>query len=206
MSLAASIASVENLSELEGESQVVVVDHLRVAPHDAGRFAEAWAEDAALLRTRRGFVSAQLRPAGAVEGAYVSVVLWSSAEALRSSLQDELSAGRAADFLLGDEPAARGLRRFGSIEIDPDAREVRKQGRPVRLTLKEYELLLALVSSPRRVFARDELMDRVWGYRAALETGTLSVHMRRLRSKLEDDPAEPRYLQTVWGIGYRFVP
>ena len=206
MSLAATIASVENLSELEGESQVVVVDHLRIAPRDAGRFAAAWAEDAALLRTRRGFVSAQLRPVAGVAGAYVSVVVWSSAEALRASVQNELSPGRATDFLLGDDATAGGLRRFGSVEIDQDAREVWKRGEPVRLTLKEYELLLALVSSPRRVFARDELMDRVWGYRAALETGTLSVHMSRLRSKLEDDPAEPRYLQTVWGIGYRFVP
>jgi DNA-binding response OmpR family regulator len=96
--------------------------------------------------------------------------------------------------------------RFGSVEVEPRAREVRKDGVPVRLTLKEFDLLLMLLSSPRRVFSRDELMDRVWGYRAALETGTLSVHMRRLRKKLEDDPAEPRYLQTVWGIGYRFTP
>jgi len=102
--------------------------------------------------------------------------------------------------------SAAGRRTFGSLEIDPEAREARKHGEPVRPTLKEYELLLTLASGPRRVFARDELMDRVWGYRAALETGTLSVHMCRLRAKLEDDPAAPRHLQTVWGIGYRFVP
>jgi two-component system response regulator ResD len=96
--------------------------------------------------------------------------------------------------------------RFGSVEVDSAAREVRKHGTVVPLTFKEFELLVTLTASPRRVFKRGELMDRVWGYRAALETGTLSVHMRRLRMKLEDDPAEPRHLQTVWGIGYRFVP
>lgn len=98
------------------------------------------------------------------------------------------------------------IRRFGSVEIDPTAREVRKDGAVVPLTFKEFELLVTLTARPRRAFRRNELMDRVWGYRAALETGTLSVHMRRLRMKLEDEPAEPRHLQTVWGIGYRFVP
>ena len=98
------------------------------------------------------------------------------------------------------------VRRFGSVEVDEAAREVRKNGAAIPLTFKEFELLVALASSPRRVFRRDELMDRVWGYRAALETGTLSVHMRRLRTKVEDDPAKPRHLQTVWGVGYRFVP
>jgi DNA-binding response OmpR family regulator len=107
---------------------------------------------------------------------------------------------------VGDGGAASTDRRFGAVEVDVDAREVRKHGRPVRLTLKEYDLLLVLTSSPRRAFSRDELLDRVWGYRAALETGTLSVHMHRLRAKLEDDRAHPRYLQTVWRIGYRFVP
>jgi DNA-binding response OmpR family regulator len=56
------------------------------------------------------------------------------------------------------------------------------------------------------VFSRDLLMDRVWGYSAALDTGTVTVHMRRLREKLEDEPATPRHLQTVWGVGYRFDP
>jgi DNA-binding winged helix-turn-helix (wHTH) protein/quinol monooxygenase YgiN len=206
MSLAATIASVDNLSELAEESQVVVVDHLRVAPQDAERFAEAWAGDVAFMERRPGFVSAELRSTADVEGAYVSIVVWSSAQTLRESLQREASPGLAARFLLRDDTTAGTVRSFGSVEVHPETREVWKDNEPVRLTFKEYELLLALVSSPRRVFSRDELMDRVWGYRAALETGTLSVHMRRLRAKLEDDPAVPRHLQTVWGIGYRFVP
>jgi DNA-binding response OmpR family regulator len=95
---------------------------------------------------------------------------------------------------------------FGDVTVDVRAREVRRNDLPVKLTLKEFDLLHTLLAHPRRVFARDELMDRVWGYNAALETGTLTVHVRRLREKLEDDPSQPRYLETVWGIGYRFTP
>ena len=75
----------------------------------------------------------------------------------------------------------------------------------LRLTAKEFDLLWFLASHPRRVFSRDQLMARVWGYTAALDTGTVTVHVRRLREKLEDDPSEPRYLETVWGIGYRLA-
>ena len=56
------------------------------------------------------------------------------------------------------------------------------------------------------MFSRDQLMDRVWGYEAAVDTGTVTVHVRRLREKIEPEPARPRHLQTVWGVGYRFVP
>ena len=56
------------------------------------------------------------------------------------------------------------------------------------------------------MFSRDELMARIWGYEAAFDTGTVTVHVRRLREKIEDSPSQPRYLQTVWGVGYRFVP
>ena len=203
MSLAPTIAPMDTLSEFEEESQVVFVEHLAVASDDAEKFAEAWAEHVAQLGHQPGFVSAQLRPAAGRSGAYVSVVVWRSAQALRDSLQLVESPEAVTRFIERD---VSGVRRFGSVQVDPDAREVRKGDEPVRLTFKEFELLLTLMSSPRRVFTRDELMDRVWGYRAALETGTLSVHVRRLRKKLEDDAAQPRYLQTVWGVGYRFVP
>jgi DNA-binding response OmpR family regulator len=95
--------------------------------------------------------------------------------------------------------------RFGSIELNVTTREVRKDGTPLKLTLKEFDLLHTFLANPRRVFTREELMDRVWGYRAALETGTLTVHIRRLREKLEEDPSEPQFLKTVWGVGYRFA-
>jgi DNA-binding response OmpR family regulator len=94
---------------------------------------------------------------------------------------------------------------FADVELDLGSYEVRKAGRPLKLTLKEFELLRTLLENPHRVFTREELMDRVWGYRSALETGTLTVHIRRLREKLEEDPSKPRFLQTVWGVGYRFM-
>ena len=95
---------------------------------------------------------------------------------------------------------------FGDIELDAQTRDVRKAGVDVRLTAKEFDLLWFLASHPRRVFGRDQLMSRVWGYEAALDTGTVTVHVRRLREKIEDDPSTPRHLQTVWGVGYRVVP
>ena len=95
---------------------------------------------------------------------------------------------------------------FNELQIDAATREVTKAGVPVRLTAKEFELLWFLASNPRQVFSRDQLMDRVWGHASALGAGTVTVHIRRLRSKIETDPANPRRLETVWGVGYRFAP
>jgi len=96
--------------------------------------------------------------------------------------------------------------RFGEIELERSTREVRKEGKLVRLTLKEFELLWFLGAHPRRVFSRDQLMSSVWGYRTAFDTGTVTVHVRRLREKIEDHPSNPRHLETLWGAGYRLVP
>jgi DNA-binding response OmpR family regulator len=74
----------------------------------------------------------------------------------------------------------------------------------VTLTVREFDLLYRLASSPGRVYTRDQLMESVWGYTFSSDTSTVTVHVRRLREKIEPDPAEPRYLQTVWGIGYKF--
>jgi DNA-binding response OmpR family regulator len=95
---------------------------------------------------------------------------------------------------------------FDELSIDPRMREVTKSGLELRLTAKEFDLLWFLARHPRQVFSRDQLMDRVWGYEAALDTGTVTVHVRRLREKIEDDASRPRLLQTVWGVGYRFSP
>ncbi len=105
-------------------------------------------------------------------------------------------------------PGARAPQRVaaGDLEIDAGSREVARAGAPVRLTAKEFDLLWFLASNPRLVFSRDQLMDRVWGYEAAFDTGTVTVHVRRLREKIEADPSRPEHVQTVWGVGYRFVP
>jgi two-component system, OmpR family, response regulator ResD len=95
---------------------------------------------------------------------------------------------------------------FGEIALDGASREVKRAGTPVQLTAKEFELLWFLASHPRHVFSRDQLMARVWGYEAAVDTGTVTVHVRRLREKIEADPARPLHLHTVWGVGYRLDP
>jgi DNA-binding response OmpR family regulator len=95
---------------------------------------------------------------------------------------------------------------FDGLEIDSRSRDVIKRGSFLILTAKEFDLLWFLARHSRQVFSRDQLMDSVWGYDAAFNTGTVTVHMRRLREKIEDDPAHPQRLQTVWGVGYRFVP
>jgi DNA-binding response OmpR family regulator len=101
--------------------------------------------------------------------------------------------------------AAAAAITFGDVELERETRDVRKRGAAVRLTAKEFDLLWFLASHPRRVFSRDQLMASVWGYTAALDTGTVTVHVRRLREKVEDDPSQPRHLETVWGVGYRLV-
>jgi len=117
-------------------------------------------------------------------------------------------AARVRTVLRRAQPPAAGNERlaFGDLELDAGTREVHRSGEPLKLTVKEFDLLWFLASHPRRVFSRDQLMDSVWGYEAALDTGTVTVHVRRLREKIEDDPSRPRRLETVWGAGYRFVP
>jgi DNA-binding response OmpR family regulator len=95
---------------------------------------------------------------------------------------------------------------LGDLAIDAGRREAVKRGEALRLTTLEFDLLWFLASNPDRVFARDELMERVWGYTSELDTGTVTVHVRRLREKIEDEPARPRHLETVWGSGYRWTP
>ncbi len=102
------------------------------------------------------------------------------------------------------EPAAGSAIAFDDLRIDPATREVTIRDEPVTLTAREFDLLHHMASHPRRVFTRDQLMEAVWGYAVSADTSTITVHVRRLREKLETDPARPRYLQTVWGVGYRF--
>jgi DNA-binding response OmpR family regulator len=105
-------------------------------------------------------------------------------------------------------PSAPPVERLeaGDLTLDASAREVRKRDVEIKLTAKEFDLLWFLASHPRRVFSRDQLMSRVWDYDSGLDTGTVTVHVRRLREKIEDDPGKPRRLETVWGVGYRFAP
>ena len=118
----------------------------------------------------------------------------------------ELTA-RVTAVLRRAQPAAEAERiEAGDLLIDTARREVLKRGAPLRLTALEFDLLRFLAANPDRVFSRRQLMDSVWGYTSALDTGTVTVHVRRLREKIEDDPSRPRQLETIWGSGYRFTP
>lgn len=93
---------------------------------------------------------------------------------------------------------------FGDLRIDPRAREVTVSGEPRSLTQREFDLLHFLAQHPGVVFTRGQLMDRVWQFAFYSDTATVTVHVRRLRTKIEPDPERPRYVQTIWGVGYRF--
>jgi DNA-binding response OmpR family regulator len=93
---------------------------------------------------------------------------------------------------------------FGDVIVKPRAGQVLRGGRAVRLSAQEFKLLVHLVRHPGVVLSRDELLDAVWGYQATPETRTVDVHVSWLRQKLEPDPHNPRYIVTVYGLGYRF--
>ena len=94
----------------------------------------------------------------------------------------------------------------GDLRVDPTTRLVEVGGRECNLTAKEFDLLYLLARHPRQVFTRDQLLDRVWGLTEYIDPSTVTVHIRRLREKIESDPANPQHIQTVWGVGYRFEP
>lgn len=93
---------------------------------------------------------------------------------------------------------------FGPLHINARMRTVRNGARPVELTAREFDLLHFLASHPGQVFTRDQLLDAVWHYDFPGEHSTVTVHVRRLRAKVEEDPSRPRHLKTVWGVGYKF--
>lgn len=93
----------------------------------------------------------------------------------------------------------------GHISVDEERRRVLRDGTPVELTMKEFDLILFLMRNPGRVYSRENLLDLVWGYDYQGDTRTVDVHVRRLREKLELDPANPRYIATKWGVGYFFA-
>jgi DNA-binding response OmpR family regulator len=95
---------------------------------------------------------------------------------------------------------------LSDMTIDPTARQVFVRGQEVQLTHREFDVLLYLARHPGQAFSRNQLMDAIWQYSFYTDTSTVTVHIRRLRSKIEADPAQPRHIQTVWGVGYRFQP
>ncbi|MBQ1603042.1 MAG: response regulator transcription factor [Oscillospiraceae bacterium] len=109
---------------------------------------------------------------------------------------------RRANAGAQQQDKGKELLSVGSISLDPQQRVALRDGQVVELTAKEYDLIELLVRNPRRVYSRENLMDLVWGYTYAGDFRTVDVHIRRLREKLEKNPAEPEYIMTKWGVGY----
>jgi DNA-binding response OmpR family regulator len=95
---------------------------------------------------------------------------------------------------------------FHDLSIDPRSRTVKVSDSEVELTAKEFDMLFLLMRHPKQVFTRDQLLERVWGGAQYIDPGTVTVHVRRLREKIELDASKPAKLLTVWGVGYKFEP
>lgn len=104
------------------------------------------------------------------------------------------------------EATAETSLTFNGLMIDPLTRLVTVREREVILTAKEFDMLWLLARHPRQVFTRDQLLENVWGISEYIDPGTVTVHVRRLREKIEADPSNPEHLVTVWGVGYKFEP
>ena len=110
---------------------------------------------------------------------------------------------RRVDRIAGESRESDPL-EFDGLTIDREKRRVLIRGDGVRLTAKEYDLLLQFAGNPGRVYTRSQLLDLVWGYGEGTYEHTVNSHINRLRGKIEEDPSEPRFIRTVWGVGYRF--
>jgi DNA-binding response OmpR family regulator len=124
------------------------------------------------------------------------------------SARELVSRVRAVLRRTGGKASAGGEQplTFDNLSIDPRTRLVTVEGAEKMLTAREFDLLLVLARHPRQVFNRDQLLDQVWGISEYIDPSTVTVHIRRLREKLEPDPSTPHHIQTVWGVGYKFEP
>ena len=112
---------------------------------------------------------------------------------------------RRAERLSGPAVSGQRMLRMGALQVDLEQRLARRAGLSLELTAKEFDLLAHLMRHPGRVFSRAQLLDQVWGTTHDAFEHTVNSHINRLRSKIEPDPANPRYIVTVWGVGYRFA-
>ncbi|PKO14353.1 MAG: DNA-binding response regulator [Chloroflexi bacterium HGW-Chloroflexi-10] len=104
------------------------------------------------------------------------------------------------------DTVAEGMINCGNLSINPQTRLVSLNGQEISLTAKEFDMLHHMALHPRQVFTRDQMLESVWGLSDFIDPGTVTVHIRRLREKIEEDPAYPVHLVTVWGVGYKFEP
>lgn len=104
-----------------------------------------------------------------------------------------------------DAKGSQGVIRIGDLEIDLGGYEVRLKGQPVKLTSKEFEIVVLLASSPGKVFTREQILDHIWGESVGMDLRNVTVLVRKIREKMEPVPSKPRYLLTVWRVGYKFA-
>ena len=165
------------------------------------RLREGGVQSAVIMLTARG--KATERIVGLESGADDYVAKPFSPREIVARCRAVLRRSRNGDE---SEPEALEPLDFGAMRIDPAAREVRIGGEEVALTPKEFELLEFFARHPRIAFSRDQLLDELWDVAYEGDPSTVTVHVRRLRAKIEADPSHPEHLVTVWGSGYRFEP
>ena len=141
------------------------------------------------------------RIAGLEMGADDYVVKPFSPQELVSRVRAVLRRSRSATQPIPDPPLV-----YGTLRIDPTTRLVHQGNNEIILTAKEFEMLWLIARHPRQVFSREQLLERVWGHSDYIDPGTVTVHVRRLREKIEMDPSHPIHILTVWGVGYKFEP
>jgi DNA-binding response OmpR family regulator len=141
------------------------------------------------------------RIAGLEMGADDYVVKPFSPQELVSRVRAVLRRTRGSGETISEQPIL-----FDSLQINPATRLVSARGDEIVLTAKEFDMLWLLARHPRQVFTRDQLLERVWGMSDYIDPGTVTVHVRRLREKIEVDASNPEHILTVWGVGYKFEP
>jgi DNA-binding response OmpR family regulator len=190
------------LQALEGEPPDLVVLDLMLPKVDGleitRRLRAAGDTPIIMLTARREEAD---RIAGLELGADDYVVKPFSPQELVSRVKAVLRRARGTAPASAERPLT-----FDDLRIDPKTRLVEVNGAKKSLTAKEFDLLWVLARHPRQVFNRDQLLDLVWGISEYVDPSTVTVHVRRLREKIEPDPANPRHIQTVWGVGYKFEP
>jgi DNA-binding response OmpR family regulator len=199
-------AALEVLAEREPELIVLDLMLPKVDGLEITRWVRERGDVPIIMLTARG--SEIDRIAGLEMGADDYVVKPFSPQELVSRVRAVLRRSRQVrNTAAPDHPSEENERLiFDGLEIDVQAQTVTVGGRQRALTAKEFDLLLVLARHPRRVFTRDELLGLVWGFTDYIDPSTVTVHMRRIREKIEDDASNPRYITTKWGVGYRFEP
>lgn len=168
------------------------IDGLTITRHLHGRYRIP-----ILILTARGEVGDRIRGLDLGADDYVTKPF---------SPQELISRVRAVLRRADPSPLASQPLTFGDLHLDPASRSVTLGGKEIPLTATEFELLHCLASHPRQVFSRTQLLDHVWGRDYSGDPSTVTVHISRLREKLEADQAHPRHILTVWGVGYKFEP